>query len=55
METEWKMFADVDKEKEYFAVASCLTLNNFRGTPSFMKIGELYNNSLQTPKVFWAI
>ncbi len=46
MKTKWKTFADVEKEKEYLAVASRLTLKNFWGTPRFMKFGMAIQKQL---------
>ena len=50
MKTKWKTFSDVDKKKEYLAVASCLTLKSFWGTPRFMKFGMAIQKQLANTK-----
>lgn len=50
MKTKWKIFADVEKEKEYLAVASRLTLKSFWGTPKFMKFGMAIQKQLGNTK-----
>jgi hypothetical protein len=50
MKTKWKTFADVEKEKEYLAVASSITLKSFWNTPKFMKFGGAIEKQLANTK-----